>query len=98
MSFNTLHDVVTNQEIGMSTLILQNGWNIGSFVKEYNSRDYATLTDTFNHMANCKFGDIVFPGDLCFGRDIHPYEVMFLKTSRNVSSKELRSLTHAFMR
>ena len=96
MSFNTLHDVVTNQEIGMSTLILQNGWNIGSFVKEYATRDYATLTDTFNHNANSKFGDIVFPGGLCFGRDIHPYEVMFLKTSRNVASKELRSLTQAF--
>jgi len=95
-SFDKLLDVIIHQEIGMSTLVLQNGWNISSFVKEYETRPYATLTDTFNHRADCKGGDIVYSGDLCFGRDIHPYEVMFLKTSREVATKELHSLTQAF--
>lgn len=44
-------------------------------------------------------GDIVFDGERCNGRDIHPYEVMFMKTNRGTRlSAVVTSLSSAFDR
>jgi hypothetical protein len=82
-------DVVKNQEVKMSQLILKAGWNINCLVEGYRGREYRGMSKTFN-----SFGvDIVNPGNKCFGREIHPYDVIFLKTSRKVASDAIRSLS-----
>lgn len=93
-SYTSIYDVIDHQELGLSALVLKNGWNIDCFVAEYRNRDYHNVTN-FNPKANSQFGDILFPGKLCFGRDIHPYEVMFIKTERGLSLETWKSLSES---
>jgi len=93
-SFQSIYDVIDYQELRMSSLVLDNGWNINCFVSEYRDRDYKNVIN-FNRRANSQFGDILFPGKLCFGRNVHPYEVMFIKTERDLAVDEWQTLTEA---
>jgi hypothetical protein len=51
---------------------------------EYNKPDYRSLTHEINPSA--REGDSGFEHSY-FGRTVHPYEAMFIKTSRNTSSE-----------
>lgn len=64
--YKTKTDVITNQEIGMSRLFIENGWNINCLVKEYQGIDY---TDP-NLLIHTPFK---WSWWLC------PYEVIFAK-------------------
>lgn len=95
---DTYHRVVVEKEIGMSEAVLRRGWNIGCLVPEYGGHDYrdaVSLPRPFNPAAQRFGGDILFDGKLCFGRDVHPYEVVFIKTNRDISTHEVVSLTRA---
>jgi hypothetical protein len=72
-------EVIGRNEIGMSTLILENGWNITSLLEKYRGHDYRTLEEDIN--ATSHDGDPYFHGAY-FGEDIKPSEVIFFKSSR----------------
>jgi hypothetical protein len=90
--------VIAEQEVRMSTAILQQpNWNIGCFVREYAGIDYRN-TDalrTFNPAADYHRGDVVVddPPSLCFGRQVHPMELMFIKTNRGAFGNSIASLS-----
>jgi hypothetical protein len=65
-------------EIGMSQSVLARGWNISCILPPYRGLDYRTLRSDMN--LTTKTGHPLQPGTY-FGRDLHPYEAMFLKTS-----------------
>ena len=96
--FNTLYDdkikLIIDCEIGMSTLILENDWRISCLVPEYANPyiDYKNTTYDHNPTGQIHQGDIVYSGKCCYGRDIHPYEVVFVKTNRDVYQCEIISL------
>jgi tetratricopeptide (TPR) repeat protein len=90
--------VIAEQEVRMSTLILQQpNWNIGCFVREYAGIDYrnADALRTFNPAADYHRGDVVVddPPSLCFGRQVHPMELMFIKTNRGGFGNSIASLS-----
>jgi hypothetical protein len=106
-SYDNIMDVVGNQEIELSLCLLRNGWNISCLLPEWQNINYSLMLKQLveggtyssitinNRTYNGTFydGDITWPGKLCFGRDIHPYEVVFIKTERGVSSDEIKSLS-----
>ncbi len=78
-------------EVYMSQLILRvAGWNIDCLLPEYSGLDYRTIRGDIN--PSSQLGDPCCPGS-CFGRTIHPYEVMFIKTNRGLSDHEINSLS-----
>jgi hypothetical protein len=87
----TKYDVIQRQEIGTSTLILAHGWEIACFVPEfdavvsYQPRNKAQLR-FFNPGGDKYLGDLAIPEPLCFGRELSPVELMFIKTNRGCSS------------
>jgi hypothetical protein len=110
--YNKREEVIYNQEIELSLLLLRNGWNITCLVPEYQNINYAQLLYEYKEgtthqciiknnlifYTNKWYGDIVFPEKLCFGRDIHPYEVIFIKTERGLFVEELHSLTNYYLK
>lgn len=80
-------EVVINQEIAMSQLVLQAKWNLSCLIPEYQGRNY---TDPNSYPKI--FGDIIHPHNE-LGRLLHPYEVLFLKTERHVNTDVIESLT-----
>jgi len=90
-------EIIKNLEVGLSTVILNHGWNISCLVPEYQNVDYRNLSENDNKKfalidKNCN-GDILYPGRVCFGRDLHPYELIFIKTNRGLAPQEIDSLT-----
>jgi hypothetical protein len=78
-------DVIADYEILMSQLIISNGWNITCLLPEYCSIDYRTVEGDINPSS--------LNGDPCcagayFGRSLSPYEVVFIKTNRDVIAPE----------
>jgi hypothetical protein len=83
------HLLIRNCEIGVSRMILQRPnceWTISSLIPEYQNLPYRTLDYNPNAAAFPYQGDIVCDGGRCFGRDVHPLEVVFLKVNRNLRS------------
>lgn len=84
-------------EIGMSQRLLAHGWNISCILPPYRGLNYRTLRDDIN--LTTKTGHPLRPGAY-FGRDLHPYEAMFLKTSLQTDGADglafysLMALTH----
>lgn len=76
----TREEVVSGYEIRLSRLILESGWNIKCLLPEYNSIDYRN-GDVININPSASDGDVAYPGSY-FGRSIHPYETIFIKTER----------------
>lgn len=74
-------DVIADYEILLSQLILRNGWNISSLLPEYRNIDYRRQQRDINPAS--LHGDPCF-ADAYFGRSISPYEVIFVKTNRDV--------------
>ena len=82
-------------EIKMSRLILENGWNLNCLVREMRGLDYRYLLQHPNVSSNptARCGDPLYLNAL-FGRTLHPYESVFVKTSRLNSITE-QSLSKA---
>ncbi len=91
-SYDKIIDVIVNQEIGMSEKILSNGWNISCLVPEFQGKDYRS-----KDLTGKIIGNILSPTNP-LGRVVHPYEVIFMKTNRNIAHQELATLTHYYQR
>lgn len=91
------HRVIVEKEMGMSALVLRRGWNIDCLVPEYSGQDYRAPLPRrpFNPWAGRGHGDMMWSGNACFGRDVHPYEMVFFKANRDLGKDEVPSLTRA---
>lgn len=80
--YSSFVDVGLYQEVGMSSEILNHGWNINCLIPEYHDLDYRQVKKVFNPATIETCGDYAFhkAGKL-FGRTPHPYEVIFIKYS-----------------
>jgi len=78
-------DVIKYQEIGMSQLFLKNSLNISCLIPEYSNINYA-----HSHIP-LKKGDIRFSKKL-LGRDLLPYEVIFIKSMWGDPTNQIISL------
>jgi lipopolysaccharide biosynthesis protein len=111
--FSEMVDVINKQEVELSLLLLRRGWNISSIIPEWQNINYSQLLNQLNENGcyssisvnnrdfHCqgRAGDILYKGKLCFGRDAHPYELIFIKTDigRDLSTEEVKSLTKYYM-
>jgi hypothetical protein len=94
-AYDTKMEVIINQEIAMSQLVLRNSrgtswgtpWNISCLIPEYQEGHY----NEPNGYPKI-FGDLIYPQNE-LGRPLHPYEVIFLKTERQVNIEAIESLT-----
>ena len=74
-------DVVFNKEVLMSRKIIDNGWNIGCFLKNYKNVDF-----TFNEKKPRDFDWGFFKNDLmlveCYPEYWNEYDLVFIKGNR----------------
>lgn len=75
------NQIICRYELLLSQLLLHNGLNIKSLLPEYNQIDYRELHADISPTSHQ--GDPSVP-DGYFGRTMHPYEGMFVKTQRNL--------------
>lgn len=78
-------DVIIEYELRLSQLIVSLGGQIRCFLPEYNHVNYAGYHSDINPAS--VNGDPCFNGAY-FGRTIHPYEAMFVKTNRDLLPTE----------
>jgi len=76
-------ETVRDYEMRLSQNLLGRGLNLKCMLPEYNKPDYRSLSHEIN--PSSREGDSGFENSY-FGRTVHPYEAMFIKTSRNTSS------------
>ena len=76
-------DAIRDYEVKLSQLIKKQGWNLKSLLPEYNAIDYRVPHQDINPTSNQ--GDPCFK-DAYFGRTIHPHEIIFIKTNRDLYS------------
>jgi hypothetical protein len=111
-SLIVMQNVVEQQEIELSLILLKNNWNISCLIPEFQNIYYQQLIKQFDQggsyssilVNNREYisgvtDEIIYSGKRCFGRDLHPYEVIFMKTDnqvRNLSIDEINSLTNYF--
>ena len=76
-------DIIMNKEIAMSTVIINEGYNIGCLLYAYKNINfkYPTWNYDKNNTINT---DHCAPNNAYFGICINPYEVIFIKTNRNL--------------
>jgi hypothetical protein len=72
-------EVISRYEIRLSQCLLEAGWDIKCLLPEYSRFDYRVELD-FELVPG---GDVLKPGSY-FGRSVHPYEIMFIKTGRGL--------------
>ena len=85
-------DAIRDYEVRLSQLIKERGWNLKCLLPEYNLVDYRIPHPDINPTSDQ--GDPCFK-DRYFGRTIHPNEIIFIKTNRNVySSAHFDRLTY----
>ena len=48
VNYENFYDVVLYKELGLTQLILANGWNINSILEKYRDQDYRTLQTNIN--------------------------------------------------
>lgn len=92
--YNGMTEFIARKEIMMSQLVIKNGWNITAILPEYQDINFRQLkydTDTsYMQTDPCWHRS-------CFGRTLHPYECIFIKTNRGISVDEINSMTrHVF--
>ncbi len=88
-------ETVCDYEIRLSQLLLAQGFNLKCVLPEYSQPDYRELKNDIN--STSREGDSGFLNSY-FGRTAHPYESMFLKTSRNAYSDQyLKQLAYSMV-
>lgn len=84
-------DYVFNKEIPFSLEIIKAGYNIASLLKGQNNIEFNKLVNTkdlnlpYGTLNNKHYGDVCFEFAY-FGMTIHPYEVIFYKSNRNIAN------------
>jgi hypothetical protein len=79
----TKRAAILRRELRMSQVVLENGGNIGCLMPYYRSWD-------FRQPVGKGLGDVAF-SKAYFGETLHPYEVLFVKGTRNLSERWIRS-------
>lgn len=74
-------EIILNYEILLSQLVLSSGLKIHCLLPEYNQIDFSKRHNDQNPSSYC--GDPSTPNGY-WGRTIHPYEGIFVKTERNL--------------
>lgn len=92
--YSNKYDVIANQEIGMSTLVLQHGWNINCLIPEYQKIDYHD--HNFSDSSSKIIDDILWRKN-ALGRIVHPYETIFFKIERDIGKDEIETLTNHYL-
>ena len=87
--YNNKFEVIQQQEIMTSTLVLQHNWNISCLVPEYQGIDYRRSSSYLTGVTK----DVLW-GQNNLGRPLHPYEVVFFKTDRNFNQDIIETLTN----
>jgi len=82
----TRGECIKEQEIALSQTIVAKGWNINCLVPEYRDLDYR------NQVATVSKKDIISAKEI-LGRDLVPYEVVFIKTNLGDPTNHIASLT-----
>jgi len=90
---NDFNKTIALREVLMSLLILKKGWNINCILEKYKNLDYKTIDSDINPTSNS--GDSYYTGAY-FGDSIKPYDVIFIKTNRGVSTGEIIDLTDGY--
>jgi hypothetical protein len=72
---------IEDYEIHLSQLVIEQGWNLRCLLPEFNSIDYRL--PHINPNPTSTVGD---PNEVLgyFGRSVHPYETIFVKTNRDL--------------
>lgn len=91
---NTMDGFIARKEIMMSQLVLKHGWNISAILPEYQNIDFRYLDKYLNNSGYNH--DPCLPNS-CFGRTLHPYDCIFIKTNRCISVNEINSMTKYIM-
>lgn len=86
-------ELIDEKEVGLSVLLKNNGWNISCLIPELQKINYLDLNKVINPTASMFNGDLCYPGNVCFGRELHPYEVLFLKENRGIAKNTILSLS-----
>lgn len=73
--------VVAHYELGLSQKVIKLGLNLKCLLPEYNQIDYRKPHKEINPTS--VNGDVIFR-NAYFGRTLHPYEAMFIKTNRSL--------------
>lgn len=90
---NTKSLAIESYEIHLSQLVLQQGKNLRCLLPEFNQIDYRK--PHLNPNSTSTIGD---PNEVLgyFGRSVHPYEVLFIKTNRHLYTEDyLARLTYS---
>jgi hypothetical protein len=89
-------DVISVYELGLSSQIIRNGWNISAIIPLYDNIDYRiNLYKNENNYFNR--GDPLF-ADAFLGRTLSPLDIIFVKINRNmISDVSLASYTFTSM-
>jgi hypothetical protein len=74
-------DAIRDYEVRLSQLIKDQGWNLRALLPEYNTLNYRIAHEDINPTSD--HGDPCFK-DSYFGRTIHPNEIVFIKTNREI--------------
>jgi hypothetical protein len=86
-------EIILEYELKLSQLLKERGWNLKSLLPEYNQIDFRKKH--FDVNPTSFYGDLLFKSRY-FGRTVHPYEVIFIKTNRDLySSAYLDRLTYS---
>ena len=83
--------IVVQNELKLSLVILLMGYNINVIAKKYNYKNYLDKNN-YNLNSNYCNGDPWYNGSY-FGGNLHPYETIFFKTNRDVNSETLKILS-----
>lgn len=78
-AISNIQEIIFTGEIGMSTHILEKGWNISCILEKYRGVDYRKLQKDIN--PSSRNGDPYYPGAY-FGGTIDPYDAIFQKVNR----------------
>ena len=76
---DTMTSIIGRIEIGMSHIVLANGWNIDCLLPGYRGLDYRSVKANPNPSGT----DPYWPGTY-FGKRIHREDVVFFKTNRGL--------------
>ena len=77
-------EVILEYELKLSQLLKERGWNLKSLLPEYNQIDFRKKH--FDVNPTSIYGDL-HNNSSYFGRTVHPYEVIFIKTNRGLYSE-----------
>jgi len=91
----TKTQAIENYEIHLSQIVLKLGWNLKCLIPEFNDIDYRLPHTSPNPTST--IGD---PNEVLgyFGRSVHPYEVVFVKTNRDLYTEAyLDRLTYSML-